>query len=86
MATDNGDIVREAAYLEGNLEGNSITFSSSIGSVDWSFIEYYDTDGNRLGFFPPTMRQSVWSKIEPNTASATTESFVLGNSLNVGWR
>lgn len=86
MVTDNGDIVREAAYLEGNLEGNSITFSSSIGSVDWSFIEYYDTDGNLLGYFPPTMRFSVWNKIEPNTTGATTESFVLGNSLNVGWR
>jgi hypothetical protein len=72
-------------YLEGTLNNDSITFESSVGEDDYIIIGYYDYYGNRLGYYPPVMKNSVWTKSPEDSYGSSTEDYVLGGSVDAGW-
>ncbi len=72
-------------YLEGTLNNGSITFESSVGEDDYIIISYYDYGGNRLGYYPPVMKNNVWTKVKGEEVGSSTEDYVVGDSVDAGW-
>lgn len=87
IIADQDRYVRQYGYLVATLNGDTLTFESSKASDDMMTIWYYDFDGTALGYYPPLMVNSTWTRVANfgGSTGATTEGFTQGNTVDAGW-
>lgn len=84
---NNDNYVGRYGYLVATLNGDTLTFESSEATEDMMMIYYYDYDGAALGYFPPLMVNSTWTRVANfgGSTGASTENFTQGNTVDAGW-
>ncbi len=84
---NNDNYAKRYGYLVATLNGDTLTFESSVATEDMMMIYYFDYDGIAISYFDPIMVNSTWTRVANfgGSTGASTENFTQGNTVDAGW-
>ena len=88
VLVNNDDYIRLYGHLVATLNGDTLTFESSEATEDMMMIYYFGYDGATVGYIPPLMVNSTWTRVANfgGSTGASTENFTQGNTVDAGWK